>query len=406
MYAAWLDDFASRDVEAVGFGVVTLQRPAPTASRSSTSWTRRRAGAAADGATSLRRARRRGSGSPSTPTTSCSATAWSAAPDVTEERHTAAGGDDPSVIVLRQGGGLRTGHPGHDGDRGLPLRRRRRPPRQAAGDRRHPRAARGRRRLRAARPRGPVRELVAAGCTRERGAGGPVRQKGAVGSARRRRCVDPQRCGRRRGQVCHSPRPRGRASPAATWLVGTQHRHADRRRPATVVPRGRGRVVVGPDGEAHDLCPRVAIGSRAPGWVRSPPLPGRCQVLASRTGPLRPVAQQRWRAALAGLEVLWVGVRCDPAVADGARAGSGATAWSGWPRSQASAVARGDRLRHRGRHRRRPRRRGGRSRRRDRLRRGRRHTRHLIHRGPDERVAPVLEAAPTSTSARSGVTML
>ncbi|MFN2320494.1 MAG: methyltransferase [Dermatophilaceae bacterium] len=28
MYAAWLDDFASRDVEAVGFGVITLHRPA------------------------------------------------------------------------------------------------------------------------------------------------------------------------------------------------------------------------------------------------------------------------------------------------------------------------------------------------------------------------------------------
>ena len=27
MYAAWLDDFAARDVEAIGFGVVTLQRP-------------------------------------------------------------------------------------------------------------------------------------------------------------------------------------------------------------------------------------------------------------------------------------------------------------------------------------------------------------------------------------------
>src|SRR5699024_5920789 len=28
MYAAWLDDFASRDVDHVGFGVITLQRPA------------------------------------------------------------------------------------------------------------------------------------------------------------------------------------------------------------------------------------------------------------------------------------------------------------------------------------------------------------------------------------------
>ena len=28
MYAAWLDDFASRGVTSVGFGVLTLQRPA------------------------------------------------------------------------------------------------------------------------------------------------------------------------------------------------------------------------------------------------------------------------------------------------------------------------------------------------------------------------------------------
>ena len=34
-YGQWLDDFASRDVEAIGFGVVTLRRPlgAPTLRR-------------------------------------------------------------------------------------------------------------------------------------------------------------------------------------------------------------------------------------------------------------------------------------------------------------------------------------------------------------------------------------
>jgi hypothetical protein len=35
------------------------------------------------------------------------ATAWSCAPDVTEERHGRPGAQDPSVILLRQGGGLR-----------------------------------------------------------------------------------------------------------------------------------------------------------------------------------------------------------------------------------------------------------------------------------------------------------
>jgi hypothetical protein len=33
--------------------------------------------------------------------------AWSCAPDVTEERHGRPGADDPSVILVRQGGGLR-----------------------------------------------------------------------------------------------------------------------------------------------------------------------------------------------------------------------------------------------------------------------------------------------------------
>ena len=33
--------------------------------------------------------------------------AWTAAPDVTEERHSRPGDTDPSVILLRQGGGLR-----------------------------------------------------------------------------------------------------------------------------------------------------------------------------------------------------------------------------------------------------------------------------------------------------------
>lgn len=34
-------------------------------------------------------------------------TAWRCAPDVTEERHTRPGADDPGVIMIRQGGGLR-----------------------------------------------------------------------------------------------------------------------------------------------------------------------------------------------------------------------------------------------------------------------------------------------------------
>lgn len=105
MYAAWLVDFAARDVEAVGFGVITLQRPqterepwrdlvealGPVANPM---------GPAVDAGLRAR-------------TWLAEHTddelldvAWSCAPDVTEERHGRPGAEDPSVILVRQGGGL------------------------------------------------------------------------------------------------------------------------------------------------------------------------------------------------------------------------------------------------------------------------------------------------------------
>ncbi|WP_404391341.1 methyltransferase [Humibacillus xanthopallidus] len=105
MYAAWLADFAARDIEAIGFGVVTLQRPLsdrPT-------W---RSLDEAVGPVAA----------PMGPTVDAGlrartwlaehsddevlGVAWSCAPDVTEERHGRPGADDPSVILVRQGGGL------------------------------------------------------------------------------------------------------------------------------------------------------------------------------------------------------------------------------------------------------------------------------------------------------------
>ncbi len=106
MYDAWLDDFADRDVESIGFGVVTLQRPrtdrepfvdlvdvpgpvalpmGPTvlAGLDARSWL-----AEVDDRAVLD-------------------VAWTCAPDVHEERHTMPGAPDPTVILLRQGGGLR-----------------------------------------------------------------------------------------------------------------------------------------------------------------------------------------------------------------------------------------------------------------------------------------------------------
>lgn len=105
LYAAWLSDFASRSVESIGFGVVTLQRPlSPRAPFVHI--------VAVDGPVA----------SPMGPTIDAGLTfrtwlatasdaellaiAWRVAPDVTEERFGVPGADDPSVIRLRQGGGL------------------------------------------------------------------------------------------------------------------------------------------------------------------------------------------------------------------------------------------------------------------------------------------------------------
>ncbi len=109
-YRAWLDDFASRDVEAIGFGFVVLRRP--------------EAGAAGQGTTRLRRLEEV-TGTvqqPLGPTIGASLAAhtWLAvrddaalaaerllvSGDVTEERYLRPGDVDPQVVLLRQGGGL------------------------------------------------------------------------------------------------------------------------------------------------------------------------------------------------------------------------------------------------------------------------------------------------------------
>jgi methylase of polypeptide subunit release factors len=101
LYAAWLADFESRAVEAVGFGLITLRRSS----------------------TGLRRLeeRRGGPGLPSGAEIAAGLAAhdWLTArddesllaarlvvaPDVTEERHLMPGAEEPTVILLRQGGG-------------------------------------------------------------------------------------------------------------------------------------------------------------------------------------------------------------------------------------------------------------------------------------------------------------
>ncbi|MBC7291298.1 MAG: methyltransferase [Actinotalea sp.] len=105
-YGAWLDDFAARQVEAVGFGLVLLRRPT-TPDRPALRRLEERTGpvqqplgphlAAALDAHDLLAA---------TDDDALLARALTVAPDVTEERHLVPGAADPTVVLLRQGGGF------------------------------------------------------------------------------------------------------------------------------------------------------------------------------------------------------------------------------------------------------------------------------------------------------------
>ena len=105
MYAAWLDDFASRDVESIGFGVITLQRPATGREPFIDLMDERGPVPPAMGdAVQVGLEARIWLTEHSDD--DVLDRAWKATPDVTEERHTLPGAQDPSVIVARQGGGL------------------------------------------------------------------------------------------------------------------------------------------------------------------------------------------------------------------------------------------------------------------------------------------------------------
>jgi ubiquinone/menaquinone biosynthesis C-methylase UbiE len=107
LYQAWLDDFDSRDVEGIGFGLVTL----------------RRADEPGAGHVPLRRLEEQRGGDPAGlgdhVADALAALDWltvhagslrehrfTVAPDVTEERHYRPGEEDPAVIQIRQGGGF------------------------------------------------------------------------------------------------------------------------------------------------------------------------------------------------------------------------------------------------------------------------------------------------------------
>lgn len=107
-YGAWLDDFASRDVEAVGFGIVTLRRPVsgtPTLRRLEEHAGSVRQPLGAHIARSL-------AGHDwleSRDDAALAATHLVTAADVTEERYLTPGEADPNVVIVRQGDGLGRG---------------------------------------------------------------------------------------------------------------------------------------------------------------------------------------------------------------------------------------------------------------------------------------------------------
>ncbi|WP_306217435.1 methyltransferase [Terrabacter sp. Ter38] len=105
MYAAWLRDFASRGVEQVGFGVVTLQRPA-TDRATWRSLDEAHGPVAAPMGPAVDAGLRARTWLAEHSDDGVLDVAWSCAPDVTEERHGVPGAEDPSVILVRQGGGL------------------------------------------------------------------------------------------------------------------------------------------------------------------------------------------------------------------------------------------------------------------------------------------------------------
>jgi hypothetical protein len=107
MYAAWLGDFAARGVEAIGFGIITLHRPASAAAGARVRRLEEHTGptAQAMGATVLATMAAERWLLETTDAELLAARLTTAA-DVTEERHGRPGAEDPAVIRLHQGGGL------------------------------------------------------------------------------------------------------------------------------------------------------------------------------------------------------------------------------------------------------------------------------------------------------------
>ncbi|KAB7746515.1 methyltransferase [Nostocoides sp. F2B08] len=106
MYNAWLADFASRDVESVGFGIITLHRPAEDREPFVDLMDVRGPVGEAMGTTVAvgLAARERLAGMSDDDVLD---ETWVAAPDVTLEHHLVPGSSEPRAVTVVQGGGLR-----------------------------------------------------------------------------------------------------------------------------------------------------------------------------------------------------------------------------------------------------------------------------------------------------------
>lgn len=105
LYAAWLADFASRGVEGVGFGLITLRRPASGEAALLKVVEERRTGPGLPWGDEVIATLERQDWLAAKDDDALLAATLKVAADVTEERHHLPGAEDPSVILLRQGGG-------------------------------------------------------------------------------------------------------------------------------------------------------------------------------------------------------------------------------------------------------------------------------------------------------------
>ena len=108
-YGAWLDDFASRDVEAVGFGIRDPPAPRVRAAHAAAARGAHRIGAPAARGAPRRAASPAHDWLASRDDAALAAAHLVTAADVTEERYLTPGEADPNVVILRQGDGLGRG---------------------------------------------------------------------------------------------------------------------------------------------------------------------------------------------------------------------------------------------------------------------------------------------------------